>query len=60
MCGANCPLHTSHPFEIKEDGEWVEHLKIHDKPTYFSGDKMFCGAECSLKWYQERKKHNGR
>ena len=56
MCAGVCPAYISHDVEIRNDGTWRFHIKIHSDPTYFLDDKMFCGAECCLKWYQENRK----
>lgn len=54
VCAEICPAYISHDVEIRNDGTWRFHRKIHTDPAYFSGDKIFCGAECSLKWYQKQ------
>lgn len=52
VCAEVCPAYISHDVEIRNDGTWRYHLKIRSNPAYFLDDKMFCGAECCLKWYQ--------
>ncbi len=52
VCGKPCPAYIESLLEVKETGEWVYHIKLHDTPAYFLKDKMFCGPDCCLKWYQ--------
>lgn len=56
VCGIECVSYTSHPLEVTKSGEWIFHLQIHDRPTYFLDAIAFCDADCAEKWYQNDKK----
>lgn len=56
VCAGVCPAYISHDLDIRTK-EWRHIRKIHSDSAYFLKDKMFCNAECCLKWWQKQNGH---